>query len=1083
MQKIKLFMVLTLLCVGVSGVWGSVTYRVVYENVPSGASGNFTITNSYIYYGQDSESYYAFVHATKGSNASTLTLSYAYLNNNRYSDYNNPSWYGLDESDLRFRSSNETTYITYLVDYYIISNITRNNVNYIGEISVSNTPTGQYVGTITIKYRENKNVVFYTWTSSPADIKGDVELLGNKTISYTYNSLSYTSKIGGPTKLTSGENAIYVEDVPFHQYTYEDTYNYTRNIPYSVTSYDPESKTYSGTPGPLSTSNINNYVKPKEVDGYSATISAVEFTGYSNTFNFVITYTPTIHSIYYSVQYNATAPASKGFSLKTTTLDAEKSNTTLSLSGTTITASNPPANSYIPKLINWSNVDDVISATQIEGYTTKVIVSGGKGTQADPYIITINYTNGWAPEGSDLAYSTFHVESTGHQYSLPDGQVAVSLNLTPSAPHYAEETITDIISFSEAKATEMGLTLTKGASTTVDRDDDGDGVGTTTTYVSKGQWGHETNDMSDDDYYFERTHTVAVNTATQLTIPNTVELGGREYTVTAIQKWGFAYSASDQNDIWYCKELENSEIGILDRDPVVSSTKHDNINDHRNDYLQKITFDSECPITSFGDYCFMSNNKLGEITIPKNVEYLGTGVFECCQSLKNVYFQRNKNYGGEYTEEKYPDGYTKIKTILLWTFWHCTALESIEFPDGITEIQGTSLGSPLQYVFALINVRLPNTLEKIGPHFLCDAMSLKTLTIPASVTYINGACFHGCESLETVYLMGPASTLDINAEAGDTFDSNASYCGEHVQNCKFLTSSEYLGGYQESASWSVIDEQGKTDGTTYTNAKGNTIKCIYGNSLGYIPDTEVELTKDKWVTIIFPYGLSRTDLVNKIGAGTMVAKMTKATRDKEADPNYMYHLTFTLIDTSEGIPAKTPYMICAEKTGKVPLYTAAQASSSDFLSEATKLHAVTVEADDAAGEPKAMVAMNGQYNPYLLHPWDFYFMYDKRAIPGTDHLGDGKGKFWRVRYQADAPTVGGCKCYWSVWYDGIKQQIGGAKPLGTFFGDDVDAISNVENVKLVVDGIYDLQGRKLNVSQENLPQGLYIVNGKKVVVK
>ena len=967
-----------------------------------------------------------------------VTRSYSYGGYNYYYVDNDTEKTYLDE----YATSG---YMRYFITPNPISGFTT------GFIVEENEDKTNYWGTITIVYiGAHKN---YAVVASPSDIDGfSWEVIKSKySDNVTFNGNYYWT--GDPHKNESFINQIGSNDQL------------------------------------LTSSNVSEYVKAKDIEQYNLSYSVTAVTSQSDSYynfaNYKITatYTPKSHSIYYSVQYNATAPAGKGFSLKTTTLDAEKSNTTLSLSGTTITASNNPTNSYIPKLINWSNVDDVISATQIEGYTTKVVVSGGKGTQADPYIITINYTNEWAPEGSDLAYSTFHVESTGHQYSLPDGQVAVSLNLTPSAPHYAEETITDIISFSEAKATEMGLTLTKGASTTVDRDDDGDGVGTTTTYVSKGQWGHETNDMSDDDYYFERTHTVAVNTATQLTIPNTVELGGREYTVTAIQKWGFAYSASDQNDIWYCKELENSEIGILDRDPVVSSTKHDNINDHRNDYLQKITFDSECPITSFGDYCFMSNNKLGEITIPKNVEYLGTGVFECCQSLKNVYFQRNKNYGGEYTEEKYPDGYTKIKTILLWTFWHCTALESIEFPDGITEIQGTSLGSPLQYVFALINVRLPNTLEKIGPHFLCDAMSLKTLTIPASVTYINGACFHGCESLETVYLMGPASTLDINAEAGDTFDSNASYCGEHVQKCKFLTSSEYLGGYQESASWSVIDEQGKTDGTTYTNAKGNTIKCIYGNSLGYIPDTEVELTKDKWVTIIFPYGLSRTVLEDKIGAGTMVAKMTKATRDKEADPNYMYHLTFTLIDTSEGIPAKTPYMICAEKTGSVPLYTAAQASSPDFLSEATKLHAVTVEADDAAGEPKAMVAMNGQYNPYLLHPWDFYFMYDKRAIPGTDHLGDGKGKFWRVRYQADAPTVGGCKCYWSVWYDGIKQQIGGAKPLGTFFGDDVDAISNVENVKLVVDGIYDLQGRKLNVSQENLPQGLYIVNGKKVVVK
>lgn len=1042
-------MMLALLVAGVSGAWAAKTYQVVYVGLPSGTSGSYSVRSEYANSGfTDNNRRTAYFHFTHTSN-SELTLSWAYRTgtfNYRYTDYGN-SEYGMSADNLIVTTENVSTYINAgTVSGYSVESF-----------SVDNTPIENYAGTITINY--SGNLVGYAVAVSPNDIGGGASKIKDYSATVSISDTYYWT--GGTYE---GDQVIVTIG----------TDNYV-----------------------LTNANISQYVKANEVSNYNSTVTLHtiqynndEYIQYYNDYGvtriIVVTYSPRAHTMYYSVQYNATAPEGKGFSLKTNTLDVEKSNTTLSLSGTTITATNPNNNSYIPKLINWENVDDVIEATQVTGYTTKVIASGGSGTQSDPYIITINYTNGWAPEGSDLAYSTFHVESTGHQYSMPAGQVAVSLNLTPTAPHYAEESITDIVSFTEAKATEMGLTLTSGASTTVQRDDDGDGVGTETTYVSKGQWGKDSGDESDDNYYFERTHTVAVNTVTQLTIPNTVELDGQIYTVTAIQKWGFAYVASDQNDREYCRELQDPNFGIQEGgyNKTVDFIYRDNINDHRNDYLQKITFDSECPITSFGDYCFMSNNKLGEITIPKNVEYLGTGVFECCKSLKNIYFQRNKSYNSEYTQANYPDGYTKIKNIKLWTFWHCTALESIDFPDGIVEIEGTSLGSPLQYVFALINVRLPNTLEHIGPHFLCDAMSLKTLTIPASVTYINGACFHGCESLETVYLMGPASTLDINAEAGETFAANASYCGQHVQKCQFLTSSEYLPGYQQSSSWSEIDEQGKTDGSTYTNAGGNSVTCLYGNRLSSIPDHTVTLEKDKWVTIIFPYGLPRTTLVENLGAGTMVAQMTKAARDKEADPtHYMYHLTFTLIDTTNGIPAQTPYMICPAQTGTVPLYTAAQASSTEFLQEATKLHAVQVEADDDQGEPKAFVTMNGQYNPYMLLPWDFYFMYDKRAIAGTDHLGDGKAKFWRVRNQSEAPTVGGCKCYWSVWYEGIKQQIGGAKAVDNFFDEGVNAIENVENVQMDIEGIYDLQGRKLNISQDALPQGLYIVNGKKVVKK
>ena len=47
------------------------------------------------------------------------------------------------------------------------------------------------------------------------------------------------------------------------------------------------------------------------------------------------------------------------------------------------------------------------------------------------------------------------------------------------------------------------------------------------------------------------------------------------------------------------------------------------------------------------------------------------------------------------------------------------------------------------------------------------------------------------------------------------------------------------------------------------------------------------------------------------------------------------------------------------------------------------------------------------------------------------------------------------------------------------FGDETTNIQQVESGKLKVEGYYDLQGRK--VAQPT--KGLYIVNGKKVVVK
>jgi hypothetical protein len=58
-----------------------------------------------------------------------------------------------------------------------------------------------------------------------------------------------------------------------------------------------------------------------------------------------------------------------------------------------------------------------------------------------------------------------------------------------------------------------------------------------------------------------------------------------------------------------------------------------------------------------------------------------------------------------------------------------------------------------------------------------------------------------------------------------------------------------------------------------------------------------------------------------------------------------------------------------------------------------------------------------------------------------------------------------------------------AKTFQGFFDDETTKVKDVEDSRVVIGGIYDLQGRKLDIDESELPQGLYIVNGKKVVVK
>ena len=90
----------------------------------------------------------------------------------------------------------------------------------------------------------------------------------------------------------------------------------------------------------------------------------------------------------------------------------------------------------------------------------------------------------------------------------------------------------------------------------------------------------------------------------------------------------------------------------------------------------------------------------------------------------------------------------------------------------------------------------------------------------------------------------------------------------------------------------------------------------------------------------------------------------------------------------------------------------------------------------------------------------------------TMHNGTKLG-FWYGEEEGAAFAVAPNKAYLAV-----PASVAGARS-GFAFGDDATGISQIENGKLKIENYYDLQGRKVSKPGK----GLYIVNGKKVVIK
>lgn len=735
-----------------------------------------------------------------------------------------------------------------------------------------------------------------------------------------------------------------------------------------------------------------------------------------------------------------------GYTLKTTTLTNDWGyNRGTITSGPNETVLKTTRSNGTPLALTNDNINTYVQANTVTDYTSTVYVNSG-GEIVIKYVYsgprqTITWTDG------PFEYSTYFIRSSCSEKMLPVGEVAVKLNFD-----------TDV----EIEDTVMYDTPIYGGGTTYTNDDDGDGANG--RYYNNGRYyaaKYKYLTSDNNKYFYLRTHHVYVSKATNVTIPQTVTHDGVPYRVTAIQKFGFVYTASAQTTDYMCSD---SGFDHDTHETYDGGRKEylDNINDHRNFYLTTLDFGLNSNIKEIGDYAFESCEALRAVTIPWTVEYLGVGAFMSCLNLETLTFQECPDF------ESSEFGTTRIRKIENWTFWYCSGLKTAYIADGVTRIEGLSYGASFQYLAQLTYIRLPNTLEYIGPHFLCSAVSLTEVTIPASVTYIDGACFHGCESLIKVNLLGMPA--DIQATYGGsndskTFGENGMFCGSHVNSCEFFVRSDYLTQYQNHRTWSEINEYGQ-----YTNGR-------YGNSLKAFPAVTRNFEAGKWVSVIFPQrtvnptGVGVPNRATAFGDGTLIAKMTRVRQD-DVKKN-IYHLTFTELPAGP-VPAGVPLMLKpGDDKANYVMYDDADQAQPGFTLDMNDEHRLNVKAEN----DEAVVSMKGKYVDEPLKLWDFVFKANGTKPNYTYSFRKlVKGK----------ATAAACRCWWTIYLSGVPSDseatTGNAKGLLDI--EETDGIDNASTEPIfVIDAIYDIQGRRIEIEQSQLPQGMYIVNGKKMIVK
>lgn len=185
-----------------------------------------------------------------------------------------------------------------------------------------------------------------------------------------------------------------------------------------------------------------------------------------------------------------------------------------------------------------------------------------------------------------------------------------------------------------------------------------------------------------------------------------------------------------------------------------------------------------------GAFC---GSDLSTITIPNSVTEIGESSFEACQNLTSITLPNSITKIGDFafslchqlTSIDIPYSVTEIGS---YAFSYCTRMTSITIPNSVTKIgmrafidcnqvSSLTLSNSLKKIeeetfencWALASLTIPNSVTEIGNSAFSGCKSLSSLNIPNSVTVIGHSAFYLCENLVSVNL--PKSVAEIGDRA------------------------------------------------------------------------------------------------------------------------------------------------------------------------------------------------------------------------------------------------------------------------------------------------------------------------------
>ena len=473
--------------------------------------------------------------------------------------------------------------------------------------------------------------------------------------------------------------------------------------------------------------------------------------------------------------------------------------------------------------------------------------------------------------------------------------------------------------------------------------------------------------------------------------------------------------------------------------------------------LREIIFEKGCQLTEIPEEAFSTNEQLSEVVIPAHVTTIAKSAF-AQTGLKKVTFVEG----------------CKLSYIGKQAFFS-TSLDDIIIPESVITIDDKAFScSNVKNVLFAENSKLTSIGDKAF-----SINSIETISLPSSVTSIGDEAFSMCNNLTTIYIEGttpPEMGVDVFAKEDWSWTKPFKYIYvpmSYVDVFKSATSWEAYAGFVKARTYGI-------DGANYSIPS----RSYQAGEIVYSLLSETKEGDYSTFCMPFDINLEETSCKGKIGQvyelGDSIIHYTG--NNTELQDCYVFKMKEL---NNKTIPAGTPFIVkwlANDNIGELfhndnPINVGENGSWP--IPEPQK-DITVVDWDGVTQDRPINGGIKISQNAYFSTPSSIktlYSLYSSNSVVGFYHND--------INDETLVPAFS--------WYLAVSDNQGNplSAPiqlklfdLNTLTG--IVHIENTENdVKKKKQGVFTLNGLKISnkSSFDGLSKGIYIIDGKKVVIK